>query len=83
MKKQADQPTHSSESHGESVFTPGPPAMLREKQPNAVHARSHAAHLETGNDDPKTKPVVRPGLRPGARKQPNGGHGNRNRTTDM
>lgn len=75
MKNQAGEPASDSENEHENVSATVPPAMLHENQPSATHAKSHAAHLDEGNEEPQTKPAVRPGLNPGARKQPNGGHG--------
>lgn len=81
MKTHVDKPTNTHEIEQGDAAIAKPQAGRGENQPNAIHARSHAAHLGTGNDDPKTRPAVRPGLYPGARKQPNGSRGNRNRTT--
>jgi len=77
MKNQPAEPTGNSENEHENVSTSVPPAMLRENQPSATHSKSHAAHLETGKDEPHTKPAgdLRQGSHPGARRQPNGGHG--------
>ena len=78
MKNQAAEPagnSDSSQDQQQNVSTSVPPATLAENQPGETHSRSHAAHLQAGNDEPHTKPLTRPGLNPGARKQPNGGHG--------
>ena len=49
-----------------------PPAMLQENKQTNLHNRSHAAHLDQGGAEPRTKPVgdLRQGSYPTGRKQP-------------
>jgi hypothetical protein len=74
MKNEPAESANHPESEHQNVSTTIPPATLPENQPSATHAKSHAAHLDSGDAEPQTKPATRPGLHRGARKQPNGGH---------
>jgi len=77
MKHQREESASNSKNGHQNASRPVPPAMLRENQPRATHAKSHAAHLEKGNEQPHNKPArdSRTISHPGARKQPDGRDG--------
>lgn len=75
MKNKAVEPAGTADDNSQDQPRNTSTSGARPALPENEHARSHAAHLDTGSDQPHTKPAVQPTLNPGARKQPNGGHG--------
>ena len=56
----------------ENVSTSVPPATMPENKVRRTHEHSHAAHLETDQEKPHTKPAIdmRESKLPGKRKEP-------------
>jgi hypothetical protein len=67
MNNQSNEP---EKNQHEEVSTTIPPAELSENKARPTHARSHAAHLDSGGPGPNTKAAIRPGMNPGSRKEP-------------
>jgi hypothetical protein len=71
MKDNARIPS-GQDPENSKVSSTVPPATLQENKPTRTHNRSHAAHLDSGGAEPRTKPAgdLRQGSHPGGRKQP-------------
>lgn len=72
MTKGKSQVPEDATPENEQVSSSVPPAILNENKPTHIHDRSHAAHLEQGRGEPRTKPAgdLRQGSYPSGRKQP-------------
>ena len=72
MTKGKSRVSEDARRENEQVSSSVPPAMLNENRPTHAHERSHAAHLEQGSGEPRTKPAgdLRQGSYPTGRKQP-------------